>query len=242
MITPEILSALAIGFFGSAHCIGMCGPIAIALPYPASGVAYFISGRIFYNLGRLVTYSFIGAVFGLLGSRLVIAGFQQTITIVVGSIILLVVLTPIKYKSKIYQHKIVLKISEPIKSGISELFKQGTIPAMFLIGLLNGLLPCGLVYVAIAGAISSGDAISGMIFMILFGLGTFPAMFAATIFGKFINLNIRKKINQAIPAFAVVLAVLFILRGLALGIPYISPKISAQTVTQSEMECHPEHK
>jgi sulfite exporter TauE/SafE len=105
---------------------------------------------------------------------------------------------------------------------------------------LNGLLPCGLVYVAIAGAISSGDAISGMLFMILFGLGTFPAMFAATIFGRFINLNIRKKINQAIPALAVVLAVLFILRGLSLGIPYISPKISAQTINQTEMECHPQ--
>lgn len=240
MITPEIISALALGFFGSAHCIGMCGPIAVALPYPNSGVSYFILGRIIYNLGRLTTYSFIGAVFGLLGSRLIIAGFQQAVTIIVGVVIISIVVTPMKYKSKLYQHKVVRKISAPIKSGISELFKQGTIPAMFLIGLLNGLLPCGLVYVAIAGAISSGDAISGMLFMILFGLGTFPAMFAATIFGKFINLNIRKKINQAIPALAVVLAILFILRGLALGIPYISPKISAQTINQTEMECHPQ--
>lgn len=240
MITPEIISALALGFFGSAHCIGMCGPIAIALPYPNANVSYFLAGRIIYNLGRLTTYSFIGAVFGLLGSRLVIAGFQQTITITVGVIILLVILTPMRYKSKFYQHKFVQKISSPIKSGISELFKQGTIAAMFLIGLLNGLLPCGLVYVAIAGAIASGDAISGMIFMVLFGLGTFPAMFAATIFGKFINLNIRRKINQAIPALAVILAILFILRGLALGIPYISPEISAQTLNQTEMECHPQ--
>lgn len=240
MITPEIISALALGFFGSAHCIGMCGPIAIALPYPNSAVSHFILGRIIYNLGRLTTYSFIGAVFGLLGSRLIIAGFQQAITIIVGVVIILIVVTPMRYKTKLYQHKLVQKISAPIKSGISELFKQGTIPAMFLIGLLNGLLPCGLVYVAIAGAISSGDAISGMLFMILFGLGTFPAMFAATIFGRFINLNIRKKINQAIPALAFVLAILFILRGLALGIPYISPKISAQTINQTEMECHPQ--
>ncbi len=240
MITPEILSALAIGFFGSAHCIGMCGPIAIALPYPSSNVSVFILGRIVYNLGRLTTYSFIGAIFGLLGSRLIIAGFQQTITITVGVIIILFVLTPMKYKSKFYQHKLVQKISSPIKTSIAELFKQGTVPAMFLIGLLNGLLPCGLVYVAIAGAISSGDAISGMIFMVLFGLGTFPAMFAATIFGRFINLNLRKKISKAIPSLTLILAILFILRGLALGIPYISPKISAQTLSQTEMECHPQ--
>lgn len=239
MITPEIISALAIGFFGSLHCIGMCGPIAIALPYPQSKVSYFILGRIFYNLGRLATYSFLGAVFGLLGSRLVIAGFQQSITIIIGAIILLIILTPMKYKSKFYQSRFVVKISSPIKYGISELFKQGSFSAMFLIGILNGLLPCGLVYVAIAGAISSGDAISGMVYMTLFGLGTFPAMISATIFGKFINLNIRKKINRAIPALAVLLAILFIIRGLAIGIPYLSPEISAQTINPTEMKCHP---
>ncbi len=238
-MTPEILSALAVGFFGSAHCIGMCGPIAIALPVPNSNAFYFIAGRILYNIGRIFTYSFLGALFGLLGSKIVIAGFQQFITIFLGITIILVVLTPFRYKAKVTQHKLIQKISIPIKSGIGQLFKQGTIPSMFLIGVLNGFLPCGLVYIAIAGAIASGDAVSGMIYMTLFGLGTFPAMFAATIFGKFINLNIRKKLTKAVPAFAIVLAILFILRGMALGIPYISPKISAQTVSQTEMECHP---
>uniref|UniRef100_A0A832LJ57 Sulfite exporter TauE/SafE family protein n=1 Tax=Ignavibacterium album TaxID=591197 RepID=A0A832LJ57_9BACT len=241
-MSPIIFSALAVGFFGSAHCIGMCGPIAIALPVPSSGTFNFIAGRILYNIGRIFTYSFLGALFGLLGSRIVIAGFQQFVTIILGVIILLVVLTPFKYKAKVTQHKLVQKITLPIKSGIGELFKHGTIPSMFLIGVLNGFLPCGLVYIAIAGAIASGDAVSGMLYMTLFGLGTFPAMFAATIFGKFINMNIRRKLTKAVPVFAIVLAVLFILRGMALGIPYISPKISAQTVTQSEMECHPEHK
>ncbi len=238
-MTPEILSALAVGFFGSAHCIGMCGPIAIALPVPNSNAFYFIAGRILYNIGRIFTYSFLGALFGLLGSKIVIAGFQQFITIFLGITIILVVLTPFRYKAKVTQHKLIQKISIPIKSGIGQLFKQGTIPSMFLIGVLNGFLPCGLVYIAFAGAIASGDAVSGMIYMTLFGLGTFPAMFAATIFGKFINLNIRKKLTKAVPAFAIVLAILFILRGMALGIPYISPKISAQTVSQTEMECHP---
>ncbi|WP_304132237.1 sulfite exporter TauE/SafE family protein [Ignavibacterium album] len=241
-MSPEILSALAIGFFGSAHCIGMCGPIAIALPVPQSNSLYFIAGRALYNIGRIFTYSFLGALFGLLGSRIVIAGFQQFTTIILGVIILLVVITPFRYKAKITQHRLIQKISSPIKSGIGELFKQGTIPSMFLIGVLNGFLPCGLVYIAIAGAIASGDAVSGMVYMILFGAGTFPAMFAATILGKFINLNIRRKLTKAVPVFAVVLAILFILRGMALGIPYISPKISAQTVSQTEIECHPTEK
>lgn len=241
-MSPEIFSALAVGFFGSAHCIGMCGPIAIALPVPQSNAFNFVSGRVLYNIGRIFTYSFLGALFGLLGSRIVIAGFQQFATIILGVIILLVVITPFKYKAKITQHKLVQKISLPIKSGIGELFKQGTIPSMFLIGVLNGFLPCGLVYIAIAGAIASGDAVSGMMYMTLFGLGTFPAMFLATVFGRFINLNIRKKLSKAVPVFAAILAILFILRGMALGIPYISPEISAQTLTQQEMECHPTDK
>ena len=237
-MSPEILTSFFVGLFGSLHCIGMCGPIAIALPVPNSNNISFVAGRLLYNLGRITTYSFLGAVFGLLGSRLVISGFQQSVSIFLGIAILIAVLIPPRYKAKISQHKIVQKITLPLKSGISDLFKQGTFSSMFLTGLLNGFLPCGLVYVALAGAIASGDAISGTAVMILFGLGTVPAMFAATIFGKFLNINIRRKITKAVPVFALVLGLLFILRGMGLGIPYISPKISAQVVNQSNLDCH----
>lgn len=237
-MSPEILTSFLIGLFGSFHCIGMCGPIAIALPIPNSKNLPFVTGRLLYNLGRVATYSFLGAIFGLLGSRFVISGFQQSVSITLGIAIVITVLIPIKYKAKVSQHKIVQKITLPLKSGISDLFKRGTFSAMFLIGILNGFLPCGLVYVALAGAIASGDAISGTVIMFLFGLGTIPAMFAATIFGKFINLNIRRKINKAIPVFAIVLGLIFILRGMGLGIPYLSPKISAQVVNESNLDCH----
>jgi len=237
-MSPEILTSFFVGLFGSFHCIGMCGPIAIALPVPNSNNLSFVSGRLLYNLGRVATYSFLGAVFGLLGSRLVISGFQQSISIVLGVVIVIAVIIPGKYKSIISQHKMVQKISLPLKSGISNLFKQGTFSAMFLIGILNGFLPCGLVYVALAGAIASGDAVSGSAVMILFGLGTIPAMLAATIFGKFINLNIRRKITKAIPVFAIILGLLFIFRGMGLGIPYLSPKISARVVDDQNLDCH----
>lgn len=236
-MSPEILTSFFIGLFGSFHCIGMCGPIAIALPVPNSNNLSFVAGRLLYNIGRIVTYSFLGAVFGLLGSRLVISGFQQSVSVVLGIAIVITVLIPPKYKAKISQHKVVQKITLPLKMGISDLFKRGTFSAMFLIGVLNGFLPCGLVYVALAGAIASGDAISGTAVMILFGLGTVPTMFAATIFGKFINLNIRRKISKAIPVFALMLGLLFIMRGMGLGIPYLSPKISAQVVDKSNMDC-----
>ena len=237
-MSPEILAAFFIGLVGSLHCIGMCGPIAIALPVPDSSNLSFFTGRILYNLGRVVTYSFLGAVLGLLGGRIALAGAQQVVSIILGVVIIIAVLLPQKYKNYFAQHPLIQKLAQPLKANIGVLFKKGTFSAMFLIGILNGFLPCGLVYVALAGAIASGDAISGAAVMILFGLGTVPAMFAATIMGKFINVGIRTKIRKAVPILALILGLIFVLRGMSLGIPYISPKLSTQTEVSSEMECH----
>ena len=237
-MSPEIYAAFLVGLVGSLHCIGMCGPIAIALPVPDSSNLSFFTGRILYNLGRVVTYSFLGAILGLVGSKIALAGAQQVVSIVLGVVIIIAVLLPQKYKNFFAQHPVIQKLAHPLKSNIGVLFSKGTFSAMFLIGILNGFLPCGLVYVALAGAIASGDAISGAVVMILFGLGTVPAMFAASVFGKFINIGIRTKIRKAVPVLAIILGVIFILRGMNLGIPMLSPKVSAQTEMSSEMECH----
>lgn len=237
-MSAEIYAAFFIGLVGSLHCIGMCGPIAIALPVPDSNNLSFFTGRILYNLGRVVTYAFLGAVLGLVGSKIALAGAQQVVSIVLGVVIIIAVLLPQKYKNYFAKHPLTQKLADPLKSNIGVLFSKGTFSAMFLIGILNGFLPCGLVYVALAGAIASGDAISGAAVMILFGLGTVPAMFAASVFGKFINIGIRTKIRKAVPALAIILGIIFILRGMNLGIPMLSPKVSTQTEVSSEMECH----
>src|SRR3989304_2024375 len=234
-MSPEILAAFVVGLVGSLHCIGMCGPIAIALPVPDSNNLSFFTGRILYNLGRVVTYSLLGAVLGLVGSKIALAGAQQVVSIVLGVVIIIAVLLPQKYKNYFAQHPVIQKLAQPLKSNIGVLFQKGTFSAMFLIGILNGFLPCGLVYVALAGAIASGDAISGAAVMILFGLGTVPAMFVASVFGKFINIGIRTKIRKAVPVLAILLAVIFIMRGMNLGIPYLSPKLTAQTISNEEM-------
>ena len=237
-MAPEILAAFIVGLVGSLHCIGMCGPIAIALPVPDSNNLSFFTGRILYNLGRVVTYAFLGAVLGLVGSKIALTGAQQIVSIALGVIIIIAVLLPQKYKNYFVQLPLIQKLAHPLKANIGVLFSKGTFSAMFLIGILNGFLPCGLVYVALAGAIASGDAISGAAVMILFGLGTVPAMFAATVMGKFINIGIRTKIRKAVPVLAIILGVIFILRGMNLGIPMLSPKVSAQTEVSSEMDCH----
>ena len=237
-MTPEILTAFTIGFLGSFHCIGMCGPIAIALPVPKSSKLSFFTGRILYNVGRVVTYSCLGLLFGLVGGRIALAGAQQVVSIILGVAIVIAVLLPQQYKNIFVQHRLVQKLAQPLKSNISILFKKGTLSSLFLIGILNGFLPCGFVYIGLAGSIASGNAISGAAVMMLFGLGTVPAMFAATVFGKFINIGIRAKLRKIIPVFAILLAAVFIMRGMNLGIPFLSPKLSSQTQVINNFNQH----
>ena len=226
----EILTGFIIGLFGSLHCVGMCGPIALALPGFNDSKIQMILSRVLYNTGRVITYSFLGALFGLFGNRLILIGLQSQISIIVGVIILLVVIIPSKWKAKITSLGIVTNFNNLIKSSFSKLFRSKSQLSFLYMGLLNGLLPCGFVYVGIAGAVATADILTGTLFMMMFGLGTFPIMFITSMAGNFINLNIRRKITKLIPALTIVLALLFIVRGLGLGIPYLSPKLSGEVV------------
>lgn len=232
----EIWTGFIVGLFGSLHCVGMCGPIAIALPVIGDSQLKIFAGRVLYNLGRVFTYAAMGALFGLFGQRLVLFGLQQYLSIAFGVIILVYVLTPRKIKTKIAGTFFYRGATNFLKSQFSKLISKKSNSSLFTIGLLNGLLPCGFVYVGIAGSISTGSVLGGTIYMALFGLGTFPVMLATAALGKIINLNIRRRINKLIPVFAAVLAILFILRGLNLGIPFISPKFGAgKTIMQHNM-------
>ncbi len=234
----EIWTGFIVGLFGSLHCIGMCGPIVIALPVFGESQLKVIIGRVLYNFGRVVTYSAMGAVLGLLGKSLVLIGLQLYLSIAFGIIILLYVFIPRKIKAKISDTIIYRNFTSFLKSKFSKFISIKSNTSMFIIGLLNGLLPCGFVYVGIAGSISTGSILGGAAYMALFGLGTVPVMLATAIFGKVINLNIKRKINKLIPVFAVVLALIFILRGMNLGIPFLSPKLSKAANMQHNMMHH----
>lgn len=231
----EIWTGFIVGLLGSFHCIGMCGPIAIALPVFGESKLKIMFDRVLYNLGRAVSYSLMGAVFGLLGSRVAIYGLQQNLSIALGAIIIIYVLTPQKIKNKISDTLIYIKFIDSFRLVFSKLISRKSDSSLFSLGILNGFLPCGFVYVGIAGAISTGNFLSGAFYMALFGLGTFPIMFGVSVIGKTINAAIRKRINKLIPVLAILLAVIFILRGLNLGIPYLSPRF--MTAAQSEVIC-----
>ena len=233
----EILSGLALGFLGSLHCIGMCGPIALALPSQSKSKFSFYSGRILYNLGRVLTYSIMGLIIGLIGQKINLGEYQQIVSITLGVVILIAVLLPANIKKYFITLKPIQSVTKLLQSSIGVLFRKGSQSSLFGIGVLNGFLPCGFVYVALAGAVALSNVEKSILFMALFGIGTIPAMFSASIVTNLFGQNFRRRIHRAIPVFASVLAVIFILRGLNLGIPYLSPKLKTVTHVNPSHDC-----
>lgn len=233
-----IITALFTGLLGSFHCIGMCGPIALALPLDDRSLTAKIKGGILYNFGRAITYAFIGLIFGLFGQGLNLAGLQQWASIVIGIIMILSVVLPFSLKNKSFELRFIDRLFGRLKTAIGKRFRIRSNSSLFTIGLLNGFLPCGLVYVALAGAVASGHYASGSLFMFLFGLGTIPALLLVSLSGDLLSNRFKKIFTKVIPYFIVLIGILFILRGANLGIHLLSPKINTTNGT-TEMKCCP---
>ena len=236
----DLITPLTIGIVGSLHCMGMCGPIVVALPLKNQNLFTRILGAILYNSGRVATYGVLGLLFGLLGRGIHMAGFQQWTSIILGIAMIVSVLFPFVFREKITVGNLLAGMAARLITRLKKLFASRSYRSLLLIGLLNGLLPCGLVYVAIAGAISSGSVVSGSLFMVLFGLGTIPLLLLAALASDAIGQRIRVKMQRAVPYFVFFLGVLFILRGMSLGIPFISPtaeKLAPKEVVEKGSCC-----
>ncbi|GMN08449.1 sulfite exporter TauE/SafE family protein [Croceitalea sp. MTPC5] len=232
-----ILSAIILGLMGSLHCVGMCGPIAFMLPVDRTNKTKKFSQILIYHFGRLLAYSIIGLLFGLLGKGLYVFGMQQKLSISIGVLMILIVLIPYKTFAKYNLSKPIYKIISKVKNRLGQELKKKSPDTFLTIGFLNGFLPCGLVYVALFGAIAMGNALEGSLYMLLFGLGTIPLMTTAIYFSGMLKGNLRKRVQKTVPAFVVIIGALFIIRGLGLGIPYISPEPVVELVS-AEIQCH----
>ena len=232
-------SALIFGLLGSFHCVGMCGPIAFLLPLDRKSRKKRMFQLVSYHAGRLFTYGFLGLVFGLVGKSLNLFGIQQQLSIVIGVGMILMILTPTKLFNRYNFSKPIYIAVARVKSAMGAELKKKDPSTFFTIGFLNGLLPCGLVYMAVFGSIASGGALNGGLYMILFGLGTIPLMTTAIYLGNFLKGQAKQHILKAIPVFVVIIGMLFILRGMGLGIKYISPsEMVAVEKASSKHSCH----
>jgi sulfite exporter TauE/SafE len=177
----------------------------------------------------------VGLFFGLFGQGFVLAGWQNILSITLGLFILLLLFLP---KLPIFHlnRGLMFRFLEKIKTQIRNLFGIRTMSSLLFIGILNGLLPCGLVYLGIAGSIATGNIVKGALFMAAFGLGTFPAMLLITATRDHISIRFREKVRKVVPVFIGIMALLLILRGMNLGIPYLSPSVQTSSGIQ-HMQC-----
>lgn len=232
-----LYTALLFGLFGSFHCMGMCGPIAFMLPIDRSSKIKGIWQTFLYHSGRIFSYSLIGALFGLLGKGFYFFGMQQQLSIAVGLVMILSVAAP-KVFSKFSIAKPIIRFTNNIKNALGKSLKKKESSTFFTIGFLNGLLPCGLVYMAMIASLTSQTVFEGVLYMALFGLGTVPLMTAVVLLGNLTSYINRQKIQKIIPYVVVLIGVVFVLRGLGLGIPYVSPAPVIVDMINTTQSCH----
>ena len=238
MLWAAMISGLTLGAAGSLHCVGMCGPLSLALPTGhLSRVQQFFS-LLVYQLGRVITYSILGLLFGLAGRRIYISGYQQWFSIGLGILVLVLAVLYFVQKHTIH-FSFFNRFYNSVQRLIGRILKSNQGPLGFLwLGLANGFLPCGLVYVAIAATLSFSEIAESVSFMAFFGAGTLPAMMIVGMAGSMIKPEARQFMRRAVPVFVTLMGIVLILRGLNLGIPYISPVLPASPGEAAI--CHPQ--
>ncbi len=232
-----LYTALIFGLISSLHCIGMCGPIAMMLPVSRNNPAKKVIQIMLYHAGRLTSYATLGLLFGLLGKGLYLAGIQQQISIAVGVLMIAIAVVPERVFAKYNFSRPIYTAISKVKSNLGQQFKRKSPDALLTIGLFNGLLPCGLVYAALFGAIAMQNITLSALYMILYGVGTIPLMSAVVYVANFLTLPFRNKLQKAVPIVTVVIGVLFILRGMGLDIAYVSPG-NVHLFVQAAANCH----
>lgn len=230
-----LIAGLSLGALSSFHCVGMCGPLALALPVQNLGRTKKQFALFSYHIGRVTTYALLGAIFGLLGRQVYIAGFQRWFSILLGIMVLLI-LAQFIYSKQSIQPGIINQFQNKVRQLMGYFLRARKPFSFLLLGMANGLLPCGMVYLAIAGALNSNSLWDGIFFMTAFGLGTFPAMLTLSFFGFMANITARNNIKKLTPYIIAVMGILLILRGLNMGIPYLSPLL--EPTHGSAIQCH----
>lgn len=220
-----LISGFLLGIVSSFHCVGMCGPIAFSLPVYYLPAHKKVVGILLYHIGRITIYASLGVFFGFVGRQFFLAGGQQVFSIILGAIILLILVQSILQKRKI-SIPFFDQVQQKLQVFIGNYIRKKQLYAMFVLGMANGLLPCGMVYLAITGALAAGTITGGFGFMAAFGMGTIPALLVLSFFGSVIGLEARNTMKKAIPYFVAIMGVLLILRGMNLNIPYVSPLLN----------------
>ena len=222
-----IAVALGLGLAGSLHCAGMCGPLLLSLSLSRKQKNQLLKQSVIHHLGRISSYVLMGLAAGFFGQAIASGGLQQKLSIISGTLLLIIFILPHLLKGN-------NRWSGYLKNKWRQLVNKSGVKSTFLIGLVNGFLPCGLVFAALATASATGHSLYGAAFMGFFGLGTMPLLLSISIGGFKLAFWKGKAAGFILPAATVLTASLLILRGMNLGIPYLSPEIESDS---SEITC-----
>lgn len=218
-----LYSAFILGLLGSMHCVGMCGPLLMALPFNKEGKK---TGMLIYHLGRILCYGCLGLLTSVLGISLQSAGVHEKISLGAGIVLLVGLL--LFYLGYLNIHRYIRSayVLNKIKEFWQKFMQTQKWYYLFVIGFLNGMLPCGLVYVALGFTLVFPDNTLSFYYMVAFGLGTLPALLAVGFFSRFLHVKLRKYVQYLVPITTAISAILLIIRGLSLDIPYLSPLLA----------------
>ena len=220
--------AITMGLMSSFHCIGMCGPIALALPVQKGNSWQIFAGLSVYNIGRAISYAMLGAVIGSVSSSLVWIGYLRYLSVLAGILMLAYVFWPSKQDRYFHPPKFWQQAVNKVKKGMSEMLRSRKLHGWFMLGMLNGLLPCGMVYLALISSVTTGSISGGGTFMLLFGIGTLPMMMAVGFFKNWFTPVLRTRIRKLTPVMLVVAGIWLVGRGIFIQYPSIGSGSSAQ--------------
>jgi sulfite exporter TauE/SafE len=228
-----MLAALILGLAGSIHCVGMCGPLVLALPLSFNQRWQLTRQMLGYHSGRILTYFALGVVFGLVGKGIAVAGFQKTLSLVAGCVMIVMAIGTWRIENMVASLPGFGRFANKIKQELGRMMRTNPGRATFAMGAVNGLLPCGMVYAALAGAISTAETFEGGIFMLIFGVGTLPLMMTLSLLGHGLGAPFRKKIKLVQPFLLVLAGLLLIQRGLNLDLTLFE-----SAVPKADIDCH----
>lgn len=224
--------AFFMGLFGSIHCAVMCGPLLLAIQGSQELTWKIALNKLFYQVGRILTYGIFGIVLGLVGKIASIQGWQMGLSLFTGIILLIIGLVQLfKIKNEGFI-KLQMRFVQPIAKIMGRwLYRPG---GSFFAGVLNGILPCGMLYMAAAAAMNTSSSLTSFYFMIMFGLGTLPLLLVFSFLGNFIRTYFKMNFSKWLPFLYILMGVWFLLRGANLDIPYLSPLLHVD----GAINCH----
>ncbi|MBU3744274.1 MAG: sulfite exporter TauE/SafE family protein [Sediminibacterium sp.] len=222
------VTALILGAISSFHCVGMCGPLVLGLPVAQLPASQRFAGLWIYHAGRVSTYMLIGIIMGIVGRQISLAGWQQVFSLLLGCG-LIVYFISTRFTKPFSIPTIFRPLYTRVQAYIIRMLQRPTLRSMLTMGMANGWLPCGMVYVAATGAMASGSWLGGAGFMMLFGLATVPILFLLSLIGQLVDASLRSRMRNIMSFTTLVIGIMLIIRGLNLHIPFISSMMQSGT-------------